>query len=57
MSSKDAGSNAARNLLDATRELKSDDLLREALGRRRDEDYVDYFIRVKQDEWRATTSK
>jgi glutamine synthetase len=39
------------NLLDATRELERDDVLRKALGRGRDEDYVDYFIRVKQDEW------
>ncbi|MDQ3895371.1 MAG: type III glutamate--ammonia ligase [Actinomycetota bacterium] len=39
------------NLLDATRELERDDVLREALGRGRDEDYVDYFIRVKRDEW------
>ena len=26
-------------------------MLRAALGRARDEDYVDYFIRVKRDEW------
>jgi glutamine synthetase len=39
------------NLLDATRELERDDVLREALGRARDEDYVDYFINVKRDEW------
>jgi glutamine synthetase len=39
------------NLLDATRELEQDDILREALGRGRDEDYVDYYIRVKRDEW------
>ncbi len=39
------------NLLDATRELEHDDVLREALGRGRDEDYVDYFIQVKRDEW------
>jgi glutamine synthetase len=39
------------NLLDATRELEADDVLREALGRGRDEDYVDYFIKVKRDEW------
>jgi len=39
------------NLLDATRELERDDVLREALGEARDEDYVDYFIRVKRDEW------
>jgi glutamine synthetase len=39
------------NLLEATSELERDDVLREALGRGRDEDYVDYFIRVKRDEW------
>jgi glutamine synthetase len=39
------------NLLDATEELEGDDVLRAALGRGRDEDYVDYFIRVKRDEW------
>ncbi|MGI8519196.1 MAG: type III glutamate--ammonia ligase [Actinomycetota bacterium] len=39
------------NLLDATRELERDEVLREALGRARNEDYIDYFIRVKQDEW------
>jgi glutamine synthetase len=40
------------NLLDATRELQRDDVMREALGRARDEDYVDYFVSVKQDEWK-----
>jgi glutamine synthetase len=40
------------NLLDATRELERDQVLREALGRGRDEDYVDYFVRIKRDEWR-----
>jgi glutamine synthetase len=39
------------NLLDATRELEADDVLRAALGWGRDEDYVDYYIRVKRDEW------
>jgi len=39
------------NLLDATRELEGDTVLRAALGRGRDEDYVDYYIRVKRDEW------
>jgi glutamine synthetase len=39
------------NLLDATRELERDDVLREALGHARGEDYVDYFIKVKRDEW------
>jgi glutamine synthetase len=45
------------NLLEATRELEGDDVIREALGttkgdERLREDYVDYFIRVKRDEWR-----
>ena len=39
------------NLLMATNELAQDEVLREALGAGRDEDYVDYFIRVKRDEW------
>ena len=39
------------NLLEATEELAADDVLRKALGRGRDEDYVDYYVRVKQDEW------
>ncbi len=39
------------NLLEATQELERDEVLREALGRGRDEDYVDYFVRVKRDEW------
>jgi len=39
------------NLLEATMELERDDVLRKALGRARGEDYVDYFINVKRDEW------
>jgi glutamine synthetase len=39
------------NLLEATNELEQDEVLRDALGRAREEDYVDYFIRVKRDEW------
>jgi len=39
------------NLLEATHELKYSDVLRAALGRARDEDYVDYFIDVKRTEW------
>jgi glutamine synthetase len=39
------------NLLIATEELERDDVIREALGEGRNEDYVDYFIRVKRDEW------
>ena len=40
------------NLLDATRELERDDVLRKALGSNEREDYVDYFVRVKQEEFR-----
>jgi glutamine synthetase len=39
------------NLLQATLELEGDLVLREAFGRGRDEDYVDYYIGVKRDEW------
>ena len=39
------------NLLEAIGELERDDVLRAALGRGRDEDYVDYYVRVKRDEW------
>ncbi|CAA9471449.1 MAG: Glutamine synthetase type I, partial [uncultured Solirubrobacteraceae bacterium] len=40
------------NLLDATRELERDDVLRKALGSTPREDYIDYFVRVKREEWR-----
>jgi glutamine synthetase len=40
------------NLLDATRELERDDVLRAALGTTGREDYLDYFVRVKRGEWR-----
>ena len=40
------------NLLDATRELERDDVLRDALGRCPREDYIDYFVRTKQAEFR-----
>jgi glutamine synthetase len=39
------------NLLDATRELERDDVLRDALGSCAKEDYIDYFVRVKREEW------
>jgi glutamine synthetase len=39
------------NLLDATRELESCKVLRDALGRTPREDYIDYFVRVKRAEW------
>ncbi|HTX10225.1 MAG TPA: type III glutamate--ammonia ligase [Solirubrobacteraceae bacterium] len=41
------------NLLDAVRELERNDVLRRALGKTRDGDYVDYFAKVKKKEWRA----
>jgi glutamine synthetase len=40
------------NLLDAVRNLEQDDVLRAALGRAVDEDYIDYFIHVKEREWK-----
>ena len=39
------------NLLAATDELQASSVLRAAFGRGRDEDYVDYYIRVKRQEW------
>jgi glutamine synthetase len=39
------------NLLEAIGELERDDVLREALGRGRNEDYIDYYARVKREEW------
>ncbi len=39
------------NLLDATRELESNSALRAGLGKTRDGDYVDYFIKIKRREW------
>jgi len=39
------------NLLMATMELEGDQVIRDALGKTRTEDYADYFIRVKRDEW------
>jgi glutamine synthetase len=39
------------NLLDATRELEKCDVLRAALGNTGREDYVDYYVKTKQDEF------
>ena len=39
------------SLAEAIDELAADDVLRAALGRGRDEDYVDYYVGVKRDEW------
>jgi glutamine synthetase len=41
------------NLLDATRELEGCEVLREALGKTRDGDYIDYFVEVKRREVQA----
>jgi len=41
------------NLLDATRELERNEALRAGLGKTRDGDYVDYYIKVKRTEWQA----
>jgi glutamine synthetase len=41
------------NLLEATRELERDDVLRGAFGKTRDGDYIDYFVKVKRREWQA----
>ena len=41
------------NLLDATRELEADDVMRSALGSVGEEDYVDYFVRRKRREWQS----
>jgi glutamine synthetase len=38
-------------LLDATRALEADDVLRKAFGNTGLEDYVDYYVRVKRREW------
>jgi glutamine synthetase len=45
------------NLLDATRELERCDVLRAALGRARDEDYVDYYVRCKRASGSRRTSR
>ena len=39
------------SLSEAIGELEGDDVLRSALGRARDEDYLDYYARVKREEW------
>ena len=41
------------NLLDATRELEADDVLRKALGPTPDGDYIDYFVACKRREVQA----
>ena len=41
------------NLLDATRNLAKDDVIRKALGNTGTEDYLDYYVKTKQEEWNA----
>src|SRR3954467_1142444 len=41
------------NLLDATRELERDDVMRDALGHTGREDYIDYFAKIKKAEFKA----
>jgi glutamine synthetase len=41
------------NLLDATRHLEADGVIRRALGNTGIEDYADYYVRTKQEEWAA----
>jgi glutamine synthetase len=41
------------NLLDATRHLQHSDVLRKAFGNTGSEDYTDYYIKTKQEEWAA----
>ncbi|HET7120450.1 MAG TPA: type III glutamate--ammonia ligase [Solirubrobacterales bacterium] len=45
------------NLLEATRELESDDVMRAALGTCATEDYVDYYVRIKRAEWERAHSE
>ncbi|MBS1843003.1 MAG: type III glutamate--ammonia ligase [Actinobacteria bacterium] len=45
------------NLLDATRNLERDDVLRAALGTCANEDYIDYFVRIKRAEWSRAQSE
>jgi glutamine synthetase len=40
------------NLLDAVRNLRADDVLREALGKTPNGDYIDYYCDVKEREWK-----
>jgi glutamine synthetase len=45
------------NLLDATRALERDHVLRDALGSCASEDYLDYFVRIKRGEWSRAQSE
>jgi len=45
------------NLLDATRALERDDVLRAALGSCANEDYIDYYVRIKRGEWTRAQSE
>jgi len=41
------------NLLEATQHLKHSDVLRKAFGNTGTEDYTDYYVKTKQEEWAA----
>jgi glutamine synthetase len=41
------------NLLEATHHLKHSDVLRKAFGNTGTEDYTDYYVKTKQEEWAA----
>jgi glutamine synthetase len=41
------------NLLEATQHLKHSDVLRKAFGNTGTEDYTDYYVKIKQEEWAA----
>jgi glutamine synthetase len=45
------------NLLEATRRLERDDVMRAALGSCSEEDYLDYYARVKRAEWERAHSE
>ena len=45
------GADGPANLLDATRELEGCQVLRKALGNTGREDYVDYFVKIKREEF------
>ena len=45
------------NLLEATRRLERDDVMRAALGPCAEEDYLDYYVRVKRAEWERAHSE
>jgi glutamine synthetase len=45
------------NLLAATEELERNDVMRKALGACANEDYIDYYVRIKRGEWERAHSE